>query len=125
MGVSSRMPMRGIFAGCCARAPSGHVAAALPSKAINSRRLTPTPLLTDGRAASKLRQNARRAHLAKGERAARRASQPAAAMPAPEWIVPQIAQPVLGLDLNRSESAVSQDLSGSFRGAPKARARNP
>jgi len=27
-------------------------------------------------------------------------------MPAPEWIVPQIAQPVLGLDLNRSESAV-------------------
>src|SRR5260370_8166336 len=99
MGVSSRMPRRGIVAGCCARAASGHTAAAQPSKVINSRRLTPTPLLTDGRAASKLRQNARRAYLAKGERAARRASQPAAAILALNPIPPPPPLPVPGLAL--------------------------
>src|SRR5713226_10249492 len=37
-------PMRRIRSGCCARAASGHVAATLPIKPINSRRLIwPTP----------------------------------------------------------------------------------
>src|SRR5215831_19158030 len=39
MGASSIMPMRGIFPGCCAGAARGHMAAALPNKTINSRRL--------------------------------------------------------------------------------------
>ena len=33
---SSIMPMRGIFPGCCARAASGHAAAAPPSSVMNS-----------------------------------------------------------------------------------------
>src|SRR5947208_2901174 len=32
------MPTRGIFANCCARAASGHAAAAPPSSVMNSRR---------------------------------------------------------------------------------------
>ena len=40
MGKSSMMPMRGIFAACCARAASGH-AATPPSSVMNSRRLMP------------------------------------------------------------------------------------
>src|SRR5262249_25350137 len=40
-------PMRGIFATCCARAASGHAAAAPPTSVMNSRRfiiaLTPNP----------------------------------------------------------------------------------
>ena len=31
--------MVGSFAGCCARAPSGHAAAAPPNRVMNSRRL--------------------------------------------------------------------------------------
>src|SRR5262245_46120108 len=38
MGVSSMIPMRGIFARCCARAASGHAAAAPPSSVRNIRR---------------------------------------------------------------------------------------
>ena len=39
-GVLLRNPITGI-AGCCARAASGHAAAAPPSSAMNSRRLMP------------------------------------------------------------------------------------
>src|SRR5262245_6954383 len=38
MGVSSMIPMRGIFARCCASAASGHAAAAPPSSVRNKRR---------------------------------------------------------------------------------------
>ena len=42
------MPMRGIFAtGCCARAVSGHTAAALPRSVLKSRRLMGRPLADD------------------------------------------------------------------------------
>src|SRR5262249_61867092 len=37
-----RSPITGIV-GCCARAPSGHVAAAPPSSVMNARRLTRSP----------------------------------------------------------------------------------
>jgi hypothetical protein len=35
----SSQAIRFIFAGCCARAASGHAAAALPTRPMNSRRL--------------------------------------------------------------------------------------
>jgi hypothetical protein len=35
-----RNPMVGSFAGCCARAASGHAAAALPTSEMKSRRFT-------------------------------------------------------------------------------------
>jgi hypothetical protein len=39
-GRDASTPMRAIFAGCCARAASGHAAAALPPTSVmNSRRL--------------------------------------------------------------------------------------
>src|SRR5262245_30447217 len=38
MGESSMIPMRGIFTLCCARAASGHAAAAPPSNVRNLRR---------------------------------------------------------------------------------------
>ena len=38
MGESSMMPMRGILAGCCARAAIGHTAAPPPRSVMNSRR---------------------------------------------------------------------------------------
>ena len=42
------MPIRAIFGICCARAPSGHVAAVPPTSAMNSRRLIIylTPMLS-------------------------------------------------------------------------------
>ena len=62
--------------------------------------------MTGGSRTNKLRQNARRAHLANGDRAPRRANQPAPAGPAPHLDMPRMAGVVLGPDLNRSESAV-------------------
>jgi hypothetical protein len=38
-----RNPIPGIFAGCCARALSGHAAAAQPSSEMNSRLFTRSP----------------------------------------------------------------------------------
>jgi hypothetical protein len=38
-GLAPKNPMVGIFAGCCARAASGHAAAAPPSSVMNARRL--------------------------------------------------------------------------------------
>src|SRR6202048_3891206 len=38
--VSSSTPMRRICSGCCARTPSGHVAAVPPRSAMSSRRVT-------------------------------------------------------------------------------------
>jgi len=74
------MPIRGIFAGCCARSASGQVAPALPSRAIKSRRLTSPPV--NGRRLApptpKLRQNARPAHLAMSDQSAPPANRPAA-----------------------------------------------
>src|SRR5262249_59903352 len=79
--------MRAIFAGGCACAASGHVAAALPSNAIKSRRLILTPL--GGRRLArpfKLQQK-------------HAASMP----PAHGSMVPRSQALVVG-DLNRSES---------------------
>ena len=42
-GPKPRNPIRGTFAGCCARAATGHAAAAPPSSAMNSRRFTRSP----------------------------------------------------------------------------------
>src|SRR5437667_12690439 len=62
--------------------------------------------MTGGSRTNKLRQNARRAHLANGDRAPRRANQPAPPRRLLTWICRRWPAFVLGPDLNRSESAV-------------------
>src|SRR5438034_8812500 len=71
--------------------------------------------MTGGSRSNKLRQNARRAHLANGDRAPRRANQPAPPRRLLTWICRPWPAFVLGPDLNRSESAVKPSPRGATR----------